>query len=333
MGLGMGLSPLHGALLVLLFLLLPAGWLWRRRGRIPLPYPRASRAPPPSLGARLRWHWSPLWRSVALLLVIAALARPERSLERVHTEREGAAIMLALDISSSMLAEDFRPENRIGVAKRAVTRFVDGRPSDLMGLVAFAGEALTMVPGTLDHGLVKNAVEGLNAGQLRDGTAIGVALATAANRLREMDSPARVVVLLTDGDNNSGAISPEEAAAAAAALGIRVHTIGVGREGVAPVPVARTAFGYQYANVRVTVNDALLESIARRTGGVYFRATESEALEEIYRRIDELETAPLREVRTEERVGVQRELLLLALAALLVELAGSATRARRVLVP
>lgn len=328
----MGLSPLHLALLLLL-LLLPAGWLWRRRGRVRLPYPRTARLPPPSAGARLRWYWPPFWRSLALLLVIGALARPERSLERVHMEREGVAIVLAVDISSSMLAEDFRPENRISVARREVARFVDGRPSDLIGLVAFAGEALTLVPGTLDHGLLKNAVEGLNAGQLRDGTAIGVALATAANRLREMDSRARVVVLLTDGDNNAGAIPPEEAAAAAAALGIRVHTIGVGRDGVAPVPVARTAFGYQYANVRVTVNDELLEHIARRTGGVYFRATEAEALAEIYRRIDELEAAPLREVRTVERVAVQRELLLLALAALLVELVGSATRARRVLVP
>jgi Ca-activated chloride channel family protein len=267
---------------------------------------------------------------VALLLVAVALVQPVRLWERVEAEREGVAIMLAVDISSSMLAEDFRPDNRIEVAKREVIRFVEGRESDWIGLVAFAGEALTMVPGTLDHAVVETAVESLEAGQLRDGTAIGVALATAANRLRELEPESRIVVLLTDGDNNSGSISPEEATAAAASLGIRIYTIGVGRDGVAPVPVARTAFGYQYANVRVHVNDELLEQMATSTGGLYFRATEPEGLMRIYERINELETTPLREVRTVERVGLRRELLLLALGALLLELLGSATRARRV---
>lgn len=317
---------------LLLLALLPAGWLWRRRRGLRLPYPPAERlAGLGSISRHLWWYWTPAWRSVALILITLSLLRPERVFQRVETEREGVAIMLAVDISSSMLAEDFRPENRIAVAKREVARFVDNRPSDWIGLVAFAGEALTMVPGTLDHALVKNAVERLTAGQLKDGTAIGVALATAANRLRELAPESRVVVLLTDGDNNSGSISPEQAAAAAAALGVRVYTIGVGRDGVAPVPVARTAFGYQYANVRVNVNDDLLEAIAERTGGLYFRATEPEALAQIYRRIDALETVPLREVRTVERVALQREVLLLALGALLLELLGSATRGRRVL--
>lgn len=317
---------------LLLLLLVPLGWAWRRRKRARLTYSRVDLLPDRGQWRRLLWWaWPAGWRSVALVLLVLALVGPERVWERVETEEEGVAIMLAVDISSSMLAEDFRPENRIGVAKREVVRFIEGRGSDRIGLVAFAGEALTMVPGTLDHELVKGAVEGLAAGQLRDGTAIGVALATAANRLRELEPESRVVVLLTDGDNNSGSISPEDAAAAAAALGIRVYTIGVGRDGVAPVPVARTAFGYQYANVRVSVNDELLESIAGRTGGLYFRATDPEALAAIYRRIDELETAPLREVRTVERVALREELLLLALGALLVELVGSATRARRVL--
>jgi Ca-activated chloride channel family protein len=276
------------------------------------------------------WHWPTVLRSVALVLVAVALVQPVRLWERVEAEREGIAIMLAVDISSSMLAEDFRPDNRIEVAKREVIRFVEGRESDWIGMVAFAGEALTMVPGTLDHAVVETAVESLEAGQLRDGTAIGVALATAANRLRELDPESRIVVLLTDGDNNSGSISPEEATAAAASLGIRIYTIGVGRDGVAPVPVARTAFGYQYANVRVHVNDELLEQMATSTGGLYFRATEPEGLTRIYERIDELETTPLKEVRTVERVGLRRELLLVALGALLLELLGSATRARRV---
>jgi Ca-activated chloride channel family protein len=314
-----------------LLLLLPAGWWWMRRHRVRLPYPNPRRLKSSGRSAsRLWWHWPTVLRSVALLLVAVALVQPVRLWERVEAEREGVAIMLAVDISSSMLAEDFRPDNRIEVAKREVIRFVEGRESDWIGLVAFAGEALTMVPGTLDHAVVETAVESLEAGQLRDGTAIGVALATAANRLRELEPESRIVVLLTDGDNNSGSISPEEATAAAASLGIRIYTIGVGRDGVAPVPVARTAFGYQYANVRVHVNDELLEQMATSTGGLYFRATEPEGLMRIYERINELETTPLREVRTVERVGLRRELLLLALGALLLELLGSATRARRV---
>lgn len=314
-----------------LLLLLPLGWWWMRRHRVRLPYPRPERlatgSPSPR---RIWWHWPTVFRSIALILVATALVQPVRVWERIESEREGVAIMLAVDISSSMLAEDFRPDNRIEVAKREVVRFVEGRESDWIGLVAFAGEALTMVPGTLDHAVVETAVEGLEAGQLRDGTAIGVALATAANRLRELEPESRIVVLLTDGDNNSGSISPEEATAAAAALGIRIYTIGVGQDGVAPVPVARTAFGYQYANVRVHVNDELLEQMATSTGGLYFRATDPEGLTRIYDRINELETTPLREVRTVERVGLRRELLLVALGAVLLELVGAGTRGRRV---
>lgn len=318
---------------LLLLVLLPAGWALLRAGRIRLPYPDIARLAGAggSGGRGSPWWWlPPVLRTIALTLVIITLVNPVRVWERVESEREGVAIMLAVDISSSMLAEDFRPDNRIEVAKREVIRFIEGRESDWMGLVAFAGEALTMVPGTLDHGVVESAVERLEAGQLRDGTAIGVALATAANRLRDLEPESRIVVLLTDGDNNSGGISPEEATAAAASLGIRVYTIGVGRDGVAPVPVARTAFGYQYANIRVNVNDELLERMATRTGGVYFRATDPEGLTRIYERINELETTPIKEVRTEERVGMRRELLLAALALILLELLLGATRARRV---
>ncbi len=315
---------------LLLLLLIPLGWRLMRMARVRLPYPDIQRL----VGARRRfpfWWLAPVaLRSACLALVVITLVNPVRVWERVESEREGVAIMLAVDISSSMLAEDFRPDNRIEVAKREVIRFIEGRESDWVGLVAFAGEALTMVPGTLDHAVVETAVERLEAGQLRDGTAIGVALATAANRLRDLEPESRIVVLLTDGDNNSGGISPEEATAAAASLGVRVYTIGVGKDGVAPVPVARTAFGYQYANIRVHVNDELLERMATETGGLYFRATDPEGLTRIYERINELETTPLKEVRTEERVGVRRELLLAALGLLMLELLAGATRARRV---
>ena len=158
-----------------------------------------------------------------------------------------------------------------------------------------------------------------------------MALATAANRLRGLESSSKVVILLTDGDNNSGTIAPLDAAGAAEALGIRVYTIGIGRDGVAPVPIARTAYGYQYANVQVRVNEELLESIASATGGLYFRATDPDALGRIYRRIDELETAPIREIRTVESVALRPELLWLAVGLLLLELVGAATRGLRVL--
>ncbi len=315
---------------LLLLLLIPLGWRLMKVGRVRLPYPNLNRL----LGARKRisfwWVLPAALRSAILTLIVIALVHPVRVWERVESEREGVAIMLAVDISSSMLAEDFRPDNRIEVAKREVIRFVEGRESDWIGLVAFAGEALTMVPGTLDHPVLEDAVERLEAGQLRDGTAIGVALATAANRLRDLEPESRIVVLLTDGDNNSGGISPEEATAAAASLGVRVYTIGVGRDGVAPVPVARTAFGYQYANIRVNVNDDLLDRMATQTGGLYFRATDPEGLTRIYERINELETTPVKEVRTEERVGLRRELLFAAMGLLLLELLASATRSRRV---
>lgn len=315
---------------LLLLLMIPFGWWVMRRNRVRLPYPMPGRLKSAASPRRVWWFAPTILRSTSLALVAIALVHPVRVWEKVESQREGIAIMLAVDISSSMLAEDFRPDNRIEVAKREVVRFVESRESDWIGLVAFAGEALTMVPGTLDHVVVESSVERLEAGQLRDGTAIGVALATAANRLRELEPESRIVVLLTDGDNNSGSISPEDAAAAAASLGIKVYTIGVGRDGVAPVPVARTAFGYQYANVRVHVNDELLERIATQTGGLYFRATDPEGLTRIYDRINELETTPLKEVRTEERVGLRRELLFAALALILVELLATATRSRRV---
>jgi len=311
-----------------LALVVPAGmWLARwRRSR--LVYPGLSDGLP--VARRTVWSlWPDVLRATALVLVVVALAGPLRSVERVVQRAEGVTIQLAFDISSSMLAEDFRPDNRITVARREVARFVENREADRIGLVAFAGEALTVVPGTLDHDVVLRAVENLNVGQLTDGTAIGTALATAVNRLRDGAGGSRVVVLLTDGDNNRGLIDPLDAASAAAALGIRVYTIGVGRDGVVPVPIGRTRFGYQYANMEVTVNDELLTRVAERTGGVYFRATDPEALQRIYERIDELETSALREERFTETAAVRRELVVVALLALLLELVGAAGRARR----
>ncbi len=313
---------------LLLVLLVPAGVWLATRLRRRFVFPGIGEGLP----IRRRTFWSVLpqaLRAMALVLVAVALAGPVRSVERVVRKSEGVTIQLAFDISSSMLAEDFRPDNRIAVARREVSRFIENRSDDRIGLVAFAGEALTVVPGTLDHDVVLHAVENLNVGQLTDGTAIGTALATAVNRLREAQEGSRVVVLLTDGDNNRGQIDPMDAAAAAAAIGIRVYTIGVGRDGVVPVPIGRTRFGYQYANMEVRVNDELLADVAERTGGAYFRATDPEALQRIYARINELEPGQIREERFTEQAAVRREFLIMALLALLIELIASAGRARR----
>ncbi len=313
---------------LLLALLVPAGAWATHRTRRRILFPGLDEGLP----IRRRTFWSVFpqaLRAAALVLVAIALAGPVRSVERVIRRSEGVTIQLAFDISSSMLAEDFRPDNRIAVARREVSRFIENRSEDRIGLIAFAGEALTVIPGTLDHDIVLHAIDNLNVGQLTDGTAIGTAIATAVNRLREATEGSRVVVLLTDGDNNRGEIDPLDAAAAAAALGIRVYTIGVGRDGVVPVPIGRTRFGYQYANMEVRVNDELLAAIAERTGGVYFRATDPEALQRIYERIDQLEVSPIREQKFTEQAAVRREFLIAALIALLVELVASAGRARR----
>ncbi len=315
-----------------LVLLIPLGIGVARRRRRRLPLAGAGAELPLAGGGA--WASAPLLlRAGALALVVVALAGPVRTVTKVERRSEGTTILVAFDVSSSMLAEDFRPENRLAVAREEVRRFVEARAEDRIGLVAFAGEALTLVPGTLDHELLLQAVDRLEVGQLEDGTAIGTALATAVNRLRGVREGSRVVVLLTDGDNNRGSIDPLDAAAAAEALGIRVYTIGVGRDGVAPVPIGRTRFGYQYANMPVQVNDELLDGVASRTGGLYFRATDPEALGRIYDRIDALETAPITEERIVERASVRQELVLLALLALGLELLVSALRGRRSLGP
>jgi Ca-activated chloride channel family protein len=234
-------------------------------------------------------------RAGAVVLLVIALAGPRTGLTSVDVETEGIAITVVIDISSSMLAEDFHPENRLSVAKKKVAEFIRGRRYDRIGMVAFAGEALTQVPITIDYPVLYRALENLRIGDLEDGTAIGTAIATAANRLRDVPGPSRVMILMTDGENNRGEIDPLTAARAAAAFGIKIYTIGVGSDGVAPVPVACGIFGgCQYASLQVHVDEELLRQIAELTGGQYFRATNAAALDSIYRQIDALEKTPLR---------------------------------------
>jgi Ca-activated chloride channel family protein len=280
-----------GAPWALLLLLLIPFWFWRERRNRPtaLPYPAVARlAAGPKPGAWVTGAVRTL-RIVAIAATALAMARPRLPGRIVHNPSEGIDIVIAFDISSSMLAEDFQPLNRLEVARNKLKEFVALRPRDRIGLVAFSGEALTQVPLTADHAVLLAAVENLQPGQLEDGTAIGTAIAAAANRLRDAPGPSRVMVLLTDGVNNRGSIDPRTAAEAAAAFGIRIYTIGVGSEGMAPVPVGRGPYGLRYENRPVEIDDSLLQDVARATGGRYFRARDAEALERITREISALE--------------------------------------------
>jgi Ca-activated chloride channel homolog len=223
------------------------------------------------------------------VLAVLALARPQAGTREIDVKSEGIDIVLAVDASGSMKAEDFKPNNRLFVAKEVAAQFVDGRQGDRIGIVVFAGEAFTQCPLTLDYGILKELIGAIDFGIEPDGTAIGMAIANSVNRLRRSEAKSKVVILLTDGINNSGAIDPLTAAEAASALNIKIYTIGVGVEGEAPYPVDDPVFGRRYVRMPSDVDDEALGKIAERTGGLYFRATSPEALREIYARIDRLE--------------------------------------------
>lgn len=317
---------------LLLLLLLPLAWWWWRRLKHPTPGLAFSDVTlPAALGRRPWWlRLPPLLRTAALCAWIIAAAGPRIGGSKVETKKEGIAIVIAIDISSSMYAEDFAPSNRLEVAKAQAIGFVRGRSADRIGLVAFAAEALTQVPVTLDYPVVEQAITQLRIGSLEDGTAIGSGLATAVNRLRRAPEKSKVVLLLTDGENNRGLIDPRTAAATAAAFAIRVYTIGVGTIGEAPIPTGRSATGFRYEILPVRIDEPLMKEIAQTTGGRYFRATDSEALSRIFRQIDELEKTPVqvtRYLRYEERT---KPLVLLGLACLGLELLLTTTVAVRV---
>lgn len=287
---------------LLLLLAIPAylWFAWRRAGA-GIRFAGAGEDVPESMRARWLARAPELLRALALAALIVALAGPYTNATVLERRTEGISIMLAVDVSSSMLAEDFRPRNRLEVAKRVLLRFITARPEDRIGLVAFAGEALTQVPLTGDHEVLGRAVEGLAAGRLEDGTAMGDGLGTAVARLRRTPPGSRVVVLLSDGDNNRGRVDPRIAAEAAASLGVRVFTVGVGSDGVARVPLGRGPSGLRYGAVRVTLDEALLREMAAITGGSYFRATDAAALERIGERLDRLVRAPTTTRRRGER--------------------------------
>jgi Ca-activated chloride channel family protein len=230
-------------------------------------------------------------RLLAFAVLIVALARPQTSLSRQDISVEGIDLVFALDISSSMLARDFRPD-RLGAAKDVAIEFVDARPSDRMGLVVFSGESFTQCPLTTDHSVVKNLFRDVKSGMIEDGTALGDGLATAVNRLRESKAVSKVIILLTDGVNNSGSLDPRSAAEIAKLYGIRIYTIGIGTLGMAPYPV-QTPFGVQVQMVPVEIDEPLLREIAQMTNGKYFRATNNDKLRAIYKEIDQLEKSKI----------------------------------------
>lgn len=280
---------LFGLLSVPLYL-----WLVRTRSGASIPLPRAATFAGRHK-ARSRWiAWAPdLLRAATLCALVLALARPRTPAAAVEERTEGIPIVIALDISSSMLAEDFRPRNRLTVAKQSVANFVAAREHDPIGIVAFAAEAITVVPITTYDRVIVSALRALRVGLLEDGTAIGDGLSIAINRLRRAPGRSKVVILMSDGESNRGEIDPILAAEAAAVYGVQVHTIGVGSRGVARVPVAREGTGVRYAELPVGIDESLLREIAEITGGQYFRATNPRALREVYTRIDAMVKTPL----------------------------------------
>lgn len=274
--------------------------------------------------AKLPKSWKPYLRHLlfalklaALALLIVALARPQSSSTNSTSNIEGIDIVMAMDVSGSMLARDLKPD-RLTAAKRVASDFVNDRPGDRMGLVIFSGESFTQVPLTTDHGVMLNMLAEMKNGLIDDGTAIGDGLATAISRLKDSEAISKVVILLTDGMNNAGSVDPYTAAEMAKLFGIRVYTIGVGSYGTAPYPV-QTPFGTQIQQMKVEIDEKLLTTIANSTGGRYYRATSNQKLDEIYTEIDKLERSKI-EVTEFRRLHEEfYPLVAWALALLLLE--------------
>ena len=257
-------------------------------------------------------------RMAAIAIVIVILARPQSTNSWDTRNTEGIDIMLAIDISGSMLAEDLKP-NRIEAAKDVAATFINGRPNDNIGLVVFAGESFTQCPLTTDHAVLLNLFKDINFGLIEDGTAIGLGIANAVSRIKDSKAISRVIILLTDGTNNRGEIAPVTAAEIAQAFGIRIYTVGVGTRGEAPYP-RPTPFGIQYQNLPVDIDEPALKQIASITGGQYFRATDNASLRSIYQEIDQLEKTKISVQQYSKKQEEYLPLALLAFVLLLIEL-------------
>ena len=249
-------------------------------------------------------------RMITLALIICILSRPQSTNQWTTETTEGIDIMLALDISGSMLAQDFKPD-RLEAAKDVAISFISGRTNDRIGLVVFSGESFTQCPLTTDHAVLINLLKEIHSGMIEDGTAIGTGLANAVNRIKDSEAQSKVIILLTDGMNNRGSVAPSTAAEIAKTFGIRLYTIGVGTRGMAPYPV-QTALGVRMQNMQTEIDEQLLTDMAALTNGMYFRATDNEKLREIYQEIDQMEKSL---IHTEQHHKKREEFLWFVIAA------------------
>ncbi|MDD4235934.1 MAG: VWA domain-containing protein [Bacteroidales bacterium] len=257
-------------------------------------------------------------RIFAIAAIIIVIARPQNNTEWDTKVAEGIDIIMSMDVSTSMLAEDFQP-NRLEAAKDVAIQFISDRPNDRIGLVIFAGESFTQCPLTTDHNVVINLMNEINCELLDDGTAIGDGLATSVNRLKNSNAISKVIILLTDGVNNKGSVAPLTGAEIAKTFGIRVYTIGVGTIGSAPYPF-KTQFGTQYQNIDVKIDEEMLQEIASLTGGKYFRATDNKKLKDIYEEIDLLEKTKIQVTNYSKPVELFEIWVIIALAILILEI-------------
>jgi Ca-activated chloride channel family protein len=281
----------------------------------------------PGLKERMR-HLPFVLRMIVVTLAIIALARPQSTSRGENVYSEGIDIVLVLDISGSMLAEDFQP-NRIEAAKAVAQEFITGRANDRIGLVIFSGESFTQCPLTVDYEVLKSLIKPLKSGMIEDGTAIGLGLANGINRLRESKAKSKVIILLTDGVNNRGEIDPITAAQIAQSFGIRVYTVGVGTAGEAPYPV-QTPYGTRYQMVPVEIDEKVLRQVAQMTDGKYFRATDNRKLRAIYQEIDTLEKTRI-EVRSFRRyTELFYSFIMAAVMLLLIDVGVSNTWLRKI---
>jgi len=262
-------------------------------------------------------HLPFILRMAVIALLIVIIARPQSSESWENITTEGIDIIIDLDISGSMLAEDLKP-NRLEASKTVASEFIAGRNNDRIGLVVFSGESFTQCPLTTDHAVLLNLFQGIQSGIIEDGTAIGMGLANSVSRLKDSEAKSKVIILLTDGMNNRGEIAPVTAAEIAKTFGIRVYTIGVGSLGTAPYPF-RTPFGIQYQNVKVEIDEQVLKEIAILTGGKYFRATNNQKLKDIYQEIDQMEKSRIDVKEISSKTEEFQRFLWLAIGLLLME--------------
>ena len=309
--------------LYLLLLLIPMiGWyIWKlckSQASLQVSSSEAFDAPGATSWKEYLRHVPFILRMAAVAVLIIILARPQSTNSWQNTSTEGIDIVLAMDISSSMLAQDLKP-NRLEASKDVAASFINGRPNDNIGLVVFAAESFTQCPLTTDHTVLLNLFKDIQPGIIQDGTAIGLGLANAVSRIKDSQAKSKVIILLTDGVNNAGEIAPVTAAEIAKTFGIRVYSIGVGTQGMAPYPF-QTAFGVQYQDIPVEIDEATLKQVAATTGGQYFRATDNASLKEIYSEIDKMEKTKISVQQYSKKQEEYKNWALLLFALLLVEI-------------